>query len=113
MSTPPPSNKAAGPAAAATPREKDPLHRLGNDPVLLVFGARWATPTQLLEPTVAEIEDSGIRVRRIDVDTWPQHAETFRVVMLPTLVWVREGSERRRLVGAVSPKEIKAFTRRK
>lgn len=91
----------------------DPLARLGKGGVLLCFGASWCTPSVLLEPHLAALTEAGVDVRRVDVDTWPQHAESFRVVPLPTLVWVHGGAERRRHVGAIGLRELRAFTSRK
>lgn len=108
------TTSAASPAAASGPvPAKDPLLRLTKAGTLLVFGAAWCAPYVLLDDTLAHLAETGVDVRRINVDTWPQHAEQFRVLSLPTLVWVRDGGERRRHLGAISASELKTFVTRR
>ena len=91
----------------------DPLARLGKAGVLVAFGATWCVPWLLLQEHLDALESGGLPVRRVDVDVWPQHAESFRVVSMPTLVWVHNGAERRRIIGAVGPDALRKFTSRR
>lgn len=88
----------------------DPLAKLPDGLALLAFGASWVGPWAGLCALLDELEESGVVVRRIDVDTWPHHAETYRVISLPTLVTVRGGKESRRKIGAVSLADLKSLT---
>lgn len=97
-------DSSAAPAGAdpAAPSVPDPLEKLGKGVVLVAFGAPWCTPFLLADGLLQDIEAAGGDVRRVDIEDWPQHAEAFRVVSLPTFVSVRSGTEKERTIGAVS-----------
>jgi thioredoxin 1 len=80
---------------------------------LLAFGASWCGPWQLLQPIFARIEADGTAIRRVDVDTDEATAERFRVISLPTIVVLRGGDERRRVMGAISESELKGLLARR
>lgn len=88
----------------------DPLAKLPEGLALIAFGASWVGPWAGLCALLDQLEESGVQVRRVDVDAWPHHAETYRVISLPTLVTVRGGKESRRRIGAVSLADLKALT---
>lgn len=76
---------------------------------VLAFGASWCAPWQVLRPSVEELVAAGLPVRLVDVDEEAGLAETHRVISLPTFVLLREGAERRRILGAVSAAELRAL----
>lgn len=84
----------------------DPLARLGKGTVAVLFGASWCIPSRLVEGIVEEVRAAGGDVRVIDVDVWPQHAETFRIVSLPTLIRANGGTEKTRAIGAIGAGDI-------
>jgi thioredoxin 1 len=76
--------------------------------VLLAFGARWCGPWRLLTPVLERLRTDGHQVLTVDVDEHPGFADRWAVVSLPTFVVVRDGSEIRRWLGAVSGTDLAA-----
>jgi thioredoxin 1 len=105
-----------GSASAATVHQvtsPDPLKKLPQGPALLVFGATWCAPWQLLGPALDTLTGDGVDVRRIDIDTWPHHAESYRVISVPTFVVVRAGKEVRRRIGATGLADLRKLIGRR
>ena len=68
--------------------------------VLVDFWAEWCGPCQGMMPVLKELEDSGIKVGKIDVDAQPELAQEYRVMSIPTLVWMKDGKAVDQMIGA-------------
>ena len=75
--------------------------------VLLEFSSAYCSHCRALQPTIAQLERSGVAVRRVDVQAEPQLASRFGVRQTPTLVVVSGGKEVTRLVGTHTAAEIR------
>ena len=78
-------------------------------PVLIDFWADWCMPCRMLGPVVDEIsqETSDIKVCKINIDEEMELAQNFQVMSIPTLVYVKDGKEQKRVVGVRPKEEIK------
>lgn len=101
-----------GAPAPASPKRRSRAKKPAAQWSLQAFGAKWCPPWALLGAIFDELEAQGVPVVRVDVDADPQAAERARIITLPTIVILREGQERRRVVGAVSLAELRAFVTR-
>ncbi len=79
---------------------------LSEKPVLIDFWASWCGPCRMLSPVVDEIanETDAVKVGKVNVDEEPELARQFRVMSIPTLVFVKDGKTVKSTVG-VRPKE--------
>jgi thioredoxin 2 len=78
-------------------------------PLLVDFWAPWCGPCRLVEPVLSQLaaERAGaLKVVKVNVDENPSLASSFQAMSIPLLVFMREGSEVDRIVGAAPKGQI-------
>ncbi len=80
-------------------------------PVLLDFYADWCGPCQMVSPIVEEIalENSDIKVGKINVDIEQSLAQEFDVSSIPTLVVIKNGEISGKIIGFKGKDDILAM----
>lgn len=84
-------------------------------PLLVFFWSARSGPARRMESLLAHLERKErerLRVRRVDVDAHPELAERFEVVVVPTLVLVKDKRAISRLDGRTSAPKIEAMLER-
>ena len=70
--------------------------------ILVDFWAEWCGPCQGMMPTLEELEKSGVKVWKVDVDDQSDLAAEYRVMSIPTLVWMKDGKVVEQMIWAQS-----------
>lgn len=76
-------------------------------PVLVDFFAEWCGPCKMIAPSIDELAkdyDGKALVVKLNVDESMDTAQTFGVMSIPTLVFIKDGQEVDRVTGAL-PKD--------
>jgi len=81
---------------------------LKNDSVILVFSTQSCGPCQTLKPVLGKIAQmhKDINVIIVDASENPKLNVKFKVMSLPTVIFLRAGKEQKRLTGFHSQEKI-------
>ncbi len=99
----------AAPVRVSSAAEFDELVRDAKSPVLVDFWAGWCGPCRMVAPEVAKIAKTGaerVVVAKVDTEALPAVAQRFDIRSIPTLILFRNGSEAKRISGAMPAAEI-------
>ncbi|MFH1143930.1 MAG: thioredoxin domain-containing protein [Candidatus Eisenbacteria bacterium] len=77
--------------------------------LVLDFGAAWCQPCRKLEPILEELAtvyEGRARIGHCDVSHGPSTAQGFRVMSVPTVIFLKDGNVVDRFVGLQSREKV-------
>ncbi len=77
--------------------------------VLVDFYSDSCVPCKRLSPVLAELEDNGIAVFKVNTAYDTELCEEYGVLSAPTVIFFRDGAEAGRTVGFKSRTELEAL----
>lgn len=78
-------------------------------PVIVDFWAEWCGPCKMLSPLLDEIADEQagkIKVVKVNVDEEQALAQQFGIQSIPTLLFVKGGEVKDKMIGLASKKAL-------
>lgn len=90
-------------------KEEDFLSTIGQELYLVDFYAEWCGPCKMLAPILEELD--FINVLKVNVDEFPTLAAKFGIMSIPTLLFFKDGLEKRKEIGFRNIEEIKEIVK--
>ena len=84
-------------------------HAAGAQPIVVDFWASWCGPCRMLAPLVEQLATDyagKVTFGKVNVDDHTKAAAKFRVMNIPTLIFLKGGQEVDRVVGVVPREEL-------
>lgn len=85
-----------------------------NKAIIVDFWSPTCAPCKQLEPGLRKIADhygNKVKVLKVNVNDSPRTSSKYYVRGLPTLLFIKNGSVKTQMVGAVSPQQIERTLR--
>ena len=79
--------------------------------VVIDFWAPWCMPCKMIAPAVEELAKelaAKVKVGKVNVDESPDIANDFSILNIPTILFLKGGTEVSRMIGVNSKEAIKA-----
>lgn len=83
---------------------------LNNDKLVIIdFFATWCVPCQMQTPILTEVDREGseVEIFKVNVDENQETAIRYNITSVPTLIFIKNGSEIERQVGLIEKDELK------
>lgn len=80
-----------------------------NQLVLIDFYADWCGPCKMMAPVIEEIAgeyEGTVKVGKLNVDESPNTSSKYRVMSIPTLLFIKNGEVIDTIVGVVSKAQV-------
>lgn len=83
-----------------------------NIPVLVDFYAVWCGPCKMISPILEKLQkeyENKIKIVKIDIDSYHNLAETYKIHSIPNMILFKNGVEVDRIIGVVGIDKFKTI----
>ncbi len=77
--------------------------------VIVDFYADWCGPCKMMAPIIEELANEyngSVKIGKLNVDDNPATAQKYRVMSIPTILFLKNGAVVDTIIGAVSKNQI-------
>lgn len=81
----------------------------GDQLVVVDFFADWCGPCKMMAPIVEELAESykdQVKIGKLNVDNSPATAAKYKVMSIPTIIFIKNGNVVETIVGVVSKAQL-------
>lgn len=82
--------------------------------IVLKFGANWCAPCKTYAPLFDQAASQNTQnavFGTVDIETRPDIASDFKIMSVPTTIFIKDGQIASRINGVISPKDIDSFVK--
>ena len=81
-------------------------------PVIVDFFASWCGPCKMLSPVLEKIDEKfgeNLKILKVDIDKFPELANKYNIMSVPTLIFFENGEIVRQETGFMLEEKIMEF----
>lgn len=81
-------------------------------PIIVDFFASWCGPCKMLSPVLEKIDEKfgeNLKILKVDIDKFPELANKYNIMSVPTLIFFENGEIVRQETGFMSEEKIMEF----
>jgi len=83
--------------------------------VVVDLWAEWCGPCKILSPMLDDLETElpGLQVVKLNVEDYPEVAESFNVMTIPTMIVFKDGQAKEKVTGVYPKPKLKTYLEKK
>ena len=99
----------------STDNELDQLIKNSQVPIMVYFWAEWCLPCKIISPVIETLVDEyagKIAIAKLDSDSCKETVKLHKVFSIPTVMFIKNGTETERLIGSRQRDELEKVIQR-
>ncbi len=84
---------------------------INKENILVDFYADWCGPCKIMGEVLEKLNE--IEILKVNVDNFPNIAQEYKVMSIPTLILFKNGQEVKKQIGMLNESELKTWLKEK